>query len=158
MSYCHYWGRPAELAASEFRAFARECVTLRRALGVPLLGLFGGVKICGASGWRRPTFREDGICFNGRPGHEALVIRRVYHQPRRQPGDFGLYWDYVSTSEKPYDDSVVASLLSFKHHFPAAALSSDGGKQDWARGIALYESATGRLAPDFPALRRPVEI
>jgi len=30
--------------------------------------------------------------------------------------------------------------------------SSDGGKSDWARGIALYERATGRQAPGFDAI------
>ena len=60
--------------------------------------------------------------------------------------------DYVKTNEKPYDELVVAVLVSFKHHFPAAALSSDGGERDWARGIALYQRATGRQAPGFGVL------
>jgi len=48
-------------------------------------------------------------------------------------------------------------LVSFKHHFPAAALSSDGGESDWARGITLYERATGRQAPGFGVLTVPPE-
>jgi hypothetical protein len=155
MGYCHYWGRPAELPLSGFRSFVEECVTLRRALGVPFLGLLGGVKICGSLGWGRPIFREDVICFNGRPSHEPLIIYRVFHEPQRKPGDFGLYWDFVKTNQKPYDKLVVATLLSFKHYFPASALSSDGGKEDWAGGIALYERATGRQALGFDVLRAP---
>jgi len=157
MGYCHYWGRPAELPLSTFRSFVAECVTLRRALGVPWLGLFGGVKIGSSFGWGRPIFREDVICFNGRPGCEPLIIYRVFHRLDRKPGDFGLYWDFVKTREEPYDELVVAVLVSFKHYFPASALSSDGGKEDWARGIALYERTTGRQAPGFDVLRAPQE-
>ena len=51
----------------------------------------------------------------------------------------------------------MAVLVSFKHHFPAAALSSDGGERDWARGIALSERATGRQAPGFGVLAVPRE-
>jgi hypothetical protein len=65
--------------------------------------------------------------------------------------------NYVKTNEKPYDELVVAVLVSFKHHFPAAALSSDGGERDWARGIALYQRATGHQAPGFGVLTVPPE-
>jgi len=155
LGYCHYWGRPTELPLGEFRSFAVECGTLRRALGVPVLGLFGGVKIGGSFGYGRPIFREHAIGFNGRPSCEPLVIYRVFHKPQQPLDKFGLYWDYVKTNEKPYDELVVAVLVSFKHHFPAAALSSDGGERDWARGIALYQRATGRQAPGFGVLTVP---
>jgi hypothetical protein len=155
LGYCHYWGRQPELPLIAFRSFVEECVTLRRALGVPRFGLFGGVKIGDSSGWAPPVFREDVICFNGRPGCEPLIIHRVFHQPQREPGDFGLYWDFVKTNAQPYDELVVAVLLSFKHYFPASALSSDGDRRDWARGIALYERATTRQAPEFSTLRTP---
>ena len=92
------------------------------------------------------------IGFNGRPSHEPFVIYRVFHRPEQKLGKFGLFWNFVKTNEKPYDELVVAVLVSFKHHFPAAALSSDGGKSDWARAIALYERATGRQAPGFHAI------
>ena len=157
LGYCHYWGRPTELPLSGFRPFVEECVTLRRALGVPWLGLFGGVKIGDSFGWGRPIFREDVICFNGRPSHEPLIIYRAFHEPQRKPGRFGLYWDFVKTNQKSYDELVVAVLVFFKDYFPASALSSDGGKEDWACGIALYERATGRKAPDFEVLRAPQE-
>ena len=157
MGYCHYWGRPAELPLCGFRALVEECVSLRRVLGVPRLGLFGGVKIGNAFGGGRPIFREDVICFNGRPRHEPLIIHRRFHKPEQDPGRFGLYWDFVKTNQKPYDELVVAVLVSFKMQFPGTALSSDGGKGDWARGLALYERATGRQAPGFDVLARPQE-
>jgi hypothetical protein len=132
-------------------------VTLRRTLGVPWLGLFGGGKIGGSFGWGRPIFREDVVCFNGRPSHEPLIIYRVFHEPQRKSGDFGLYWDFVKTNQKPYDELVVTVLVSLKRYFPASALSSDGGTEDWVPGLGLYERATGRRAPGFDVLRAPQE-
>lgn len=126
-------------------------------LGVPWLGLFGGVKIGDAFGWGRPIFREDVICFNGRPSHQPLVIHRLLHKPQQELGTFDLNWDFVKTNQKPYDELEVAVLVSFKVHFPASALSSDGGKSDWERGIALDERATGRQALGFDVLRAPQE-
>ena len=73
---------------------------------------------------------------------EGMIYRHCYSTP---------------DIEKAYDELVVAVLVSFKHHFPAAALSSDGGERDWARGIALYERATGRQAPSFGVLAVPPE-
>jgi hypothetical protein len=155
MGYCHYWGRPAELSRDRFRAFAAECKQLRTALGVPTLGLFGGVKIGGATGWGKPIFSEETICFNGRPMQETLLIHRVFHHPERETGDYGLHWDFVKTNQAPYDELVVAVLLSFKQFFPETALYSDGGAAEWANGIALYERTTGRTVPAFPILAQP---
>lgn len=155
MSYMHYWGRPAELSRGSFERFAGECKQLRLRLGVPRFGLFGGVKIGGAMGPGEPTFSSECICFNGRPSHETFLIHRAFHHPEREAGDFGLHWDFVATDRKPYDDLVVAVLLSFKHAFPGAALSSDGGEEAWARGVALYERTTGRSVPSLRDLATP---
>ena len=155
MGYCHYWGRPAALSSEHFRAFAEECQQLRVALGVPKLWFFGGVKIGGALGVGKPIFSAETICFNGRPPGETLLIHRVFHRQDRETGDDGLYWDFVKTRQLPYDQLVVAVLLSFKHFFPAAALSSDGGNADWAAGMTLYTQTTGRSVPDFAILATP---
>jgi len=115
------------------------------------------VKIGNAFGQGRPMFREGVISFNGRSSREPLSIHRLIHKPQQEPGRFGLYWDFVKTNQKPYDDFVVAVLVSFKMHFPGAALSSDRGERDWACGIALYERSTGRQAPGFDVLGAPQE-
>ena len=148
MGYCHYWGRPAELPLSGFRPFVEECAKLRRALGVPWLGLFGGVKIGNSFGWGRPIFREDVICFNGRPSHEPLIIYRAFHEPQRKPGKFGLYWDFVKTNQKPYDELVVAVLVSFKNYFPPLRPSPPTGAR--RTGRAASPSTNGP-----PVGRRP---
>lgn len=155
MGYCHYWGRPAVLSRELFRAFAAECHQLRAALGMPKLWFFGGVKIGGALGYGKPIFSAETICFNGRPPGETMLIHRIFHHQERETGDDGLYWDFVKTNQAPYDQLVVAVLLSFKYFFPEVALSSDGGQDDWAAGMALYTQTTGRSVPDFAILATP---
>lgn len=157
MSYMHYWGRPSELSRDCFRLLAGECRKLRQGLGVPWLGFFGGVRIGGVMGSGNPSFTDDTICFNGRPGHETFVLHRVFHKPQQESGLHGLHWDFVGTDRKPYDALVVATLLSFKHHFPESALNSDGGEADWAQGMALYQRVTGRRPPSFRDLAMPVQ-
>jgi len=72
----------------------------------------------------------------------ALVIYRVFHKPQQAPDKFGLYWDFVKTNEKPYDELVVAVLVSFRHHFPAAAFPRTGPR---ATGRAASPSMSGAL-------------
>lgn len=97
LGYCHYWGRPAELSLSGFGTFAQECVRRCRALGVPWLGLLGGVKIGNAFGQGRPMFRQGVISFDGRPSDEPLSIHRLFHKPQQEPDGFNLYWDFVKS-------------------------------------------------------------
>lgn len=155
MSYGHNWGRPTNLPLGQFRKFAQECKQLRHALGIPKLGFIGGVKIGSADGHGRPIFTEDLICFNGRPSHDSFIIHRQFDHPERDVGLYGLHWDFVYTAQKPYDTLVVAVLLSLKYYFPLCALRSDGGEQDWAKGINLYQRVTGRDIPDFRTLGQP---
>ena len=147
MGYCHYWGRPAELSLSGFGTFAQECVRRRRALGVPWLGLLGGEKIGNAFGQGRPMFREDVISCNGRPGHEPLIIHRLFHKPQQESDRFNLYWDFVKTNQTPYDDLVVAALVSFEMHFAGAALSSEGAR---GTGRAVLPSTSAPLVGRRP--------
>ncbi len=66
---------------------------------------------------------------------------------------FHRYWDFVMTGELPYDAVVVAALTSFKVHAPEGRLSSDGGPDEWAAGIALFLEATGPAHPAYAALQ-----
>ena len=155
MSDKHFWGRPLELDGDRFRHLVEDARRLRVGLGVPILGVFGGVRIGGALGTGSPIFGSDTICFNGRPGHESFLILRSFQHPDQETGSDGLHWDGIATAGKPYDTLVVAVLLSFKHHFPEAALYSDGGEREWAAGVALYRKVTGREVPSFSELATP---
>lgn len=157
MGYSHYWGRPKELDPGRFAAFADECRYLRRQAGLPILGLFGGLKIGAELGWGQAIFTGEMVCFNGRPQCEPLTIPRCV-QSSGYAGEYGLFWDGAKTNQLPYDRLVIAVLLAFKHHFPEGALYSDGSRDDWAAGIYLYEHATGRPAPAFADLGKPSPV
>lgn len=55
----------------------------------------------------------------------------------------------IDTDRLPYDSTICACLLAFKHHFPAADITSNGTTKDWANPIALYEFSTDRPAPEL---------
>lgn len=145
MSYGHYWGRTKVIPDVAFQAFADDVRKIIEAVA-PTLGLFGGIKVKGATGFGRPTIDAEHICFNGAPRRETFWISRdvALKSPDQQPDADGVYWDFVKTGQLPYDTVVVAALTSFKVHVPDVRLSSDGGEDEWQAGLALYRRATGR--------------
>lgn len=152
MSYGHYWGRTKTIPSDAFDAVGRDVRQIIEAVA-PTLGLFGGIKVRGATGSGRPIIDADHICFNGSPRRETFWISRdvSLKSPDQAPGEDGIYWDFVKTGQLPYDTVVVATLISLKCHVPDVQLSSDGGAEDWAAGLALYRRATGRQV-DFESL------
>lgn len=154
MGYCHSWGRPKEIAPEVFRAVMDDVQKIVGSVA-PTLGLFGGIRIKGATGAGRPLIDAERICFNGSPACETFWIARDFNTkyPDRTPGDDGLYWDFVKTRQLPYDRVVVAALTALKVHLPATQLSSDGGREEWEPGLALFRTATGRDVA-FDALTR----
>ena len=146
MSYKHYWGRPLELPRDRFRLFAAECRELRQSWACPSSGCSAASALVAPWGTGDPTFTQDAVCFNGRPGYETFLIHPLFHHPAHERGDYDLYWDFVATAQRPYDTLVVAAL-SFKYHFPEAALNSDGGEQDWPEASTCISAR--------PAARRP---
>lgn len=145
MSYGHYWGREKTIRADAFRAVAEDVRTIIAAVA-PTLGLFGGIKVKGATGSGAPIIDADHICFNGSPAKETFWVARdvALKSPTQEPDEHGVYWDFVKTGGLPYDTVVVAALVALKAHVPDLRLSSDGGEEEWAAGMALYERATGR--------------
>lgn len=133
---------------------SRASACLRRQAGMPILGLFGGLKIGAELGWGRAIFTDNMVCFNGRPQYEPLTIPRSL-ESSGDAGEYGLFWDGAKTNQLPCDRLVIAVLLALKHHFPESALYSDGNRDDWAAGIYLCEHATARPAPAFADLGKP---
>lgn len=152
MSYGHRWGRPRTIPDATFNAIADD-VRAIIAHVAPALGLFGGIKVRGAMGGGRPIIDAEHICFNGAPPRDTFWMSKDFttKNPDREPGDDGLYWDFVMTGELPYDRVVVAALTSFKVHLPEGRLHSDGGPDEWAAGMALFRDTTGREV-DFDLL------
>jgi hypothetical protein len=63
----------------------------------------------------------------------------------------------VKTNQKPYDDLVVAALVSFEMHFAGAALSSEGGKRDGRAVLPLRARrwSAGARSMSWARHRRP---
>ena len=150
MGYCHNWGRPMEVSPEIFSSYVEEVKKLRRAIRPTFWFFGGGIKITGAMGWGPPEFKSEIINFNGRPMCENFLITRNYSTKYKDPSpnDDGLFWDYVKTNERPYDVLVTAALLSFRHHVPEVLIESSGDRDDWQKGIALYERVTQRKVPE----------
>ena len=77
---------------------------------------------CGGNDY--PIANDEEICFNGVEGEgcEDMVISR-FPKP-----------DFCKTARLPYDKIVTAVLVAFKHHFPKAEISSDGGIDGFKEG------------------------
>lgn len=61
----------------------------------------------------------------------------------------------IKTDRMPYDVTIGACLLAFKHHFPAASITSDGNLQDWKPAMGLYGFTTEREVPKLD-LQHPI--
>jgi hypothetical protein len=100
---------------------------------------------------KAPQIDGKAIRFNGigDDGHETFDLRRV---PDVHPLDAGepTAFAFCKTECKPYDVLVCAVLLAARHHLGnAIQVASDGTRHDWLPGIARYEAATGRKAPNI---------
>lgn len=141
MGFTRYFFRPAVLAKEGFTLFAAEVQTIFAAAEAM------GITLAGGHGEGKAEADAEGVWFNGsaelREDFETLYIAQ--EESGRVDAD-GLIHGFCKTERRPYDAAVVAVLLSLKHHFPMVRFESDGGPEDLAQGVALYEQATGRAA------------
>jgi hypothetical protein len=153
MGYCHYWKSPSVLPLFEFSHFSEDVRRLVSSVK-PRWFLFGGIRITGGDGAGAPLISEEQIRFNGRPRFETFWIARDFRvqNPTRAPSEDGVFEDFVKTQRLPYDTVVTAALIALKHHFPEVEIASDGGRDEWAKGISLYSEVLGRPIPEkgFP--------
>ncbi len=149
MGYSHAWARTADIPAAEFEAWLGD---LRRIIATarPLLGLFGGIRVSGSAGFGAPVLGPTLVAFNGSAlfsqAHESFIVHRSFRDYRAdaKPDADGLFWDACKTAQKPYDTVVVAALLAFLERVASARLSSDGARDDWQAGAALFHRALRR--------------
>jgi hypothetical protein len=140
MGYTHYWQRTDEPTPDE--AFGR---TLLDTKAIIKTAGEQGIAIAGWDGEGEPELTEGLIRFNGvapDEDYETFVFTPTHR-------DF----EFCKTScVRPYDAVVCAVLIAAKHHYGGALrVNSDGewdAEDEWMRGRALYEAATGRPAGD----------
>ena len=61
-----------------------------------------------------------------------------------------MVFSFCKTAFKPYDVTVCAALIAFKHRLgPDATVSSDGNDPDWEDGRMLATVACGKWANEY---------
>lgn len=148
--YSHYWrwhARPDPAALGRCVDDMSRIVEARRELLADEQGrtqaqaVFRSTQIFGDAGTPLPEIHFNGI---GDAGHEAFGFPLA---PFTAAGDPG--FQFVKTAAKPYDEVVVACLLTARDCFPGEtlSLSSDGQwPSSFLQGAALYERVLGRKA------------
>lgn len=137
MNYSHYLFFPSHMDEIAFLRFAQDAkAILHIAPDVAML--------CGDG--EGPVVLNDRMLIVGSLLNPSPFSRLRLSLDRPAPT-----WRYpltlVKTDRKPYDSTIGALLLAFKHHFPAASITSDGDLSDWAEAMTIYSFATEREAP-----------
>jgi hypothetical protein len=123
MGYTHYWRVNGKISQDVFEIFAKECEVLANVSGIAI------VEGLGDSG-TLPEFTENLVSFNG----EGSDSHETFYFNINSVG-----FNFCKTQEKPYDEVVTACLILANYYFNFVEVSSDGDKQDWAMGIALFK-------------------
>lgn len=101
--------------------------------------------LCGEYPDRPPVLSENTLILGSKHNTSPFSLLKLsLHEPwpaHRFP------MTIVRTDRHAYDRFVCACLMAFKHHFPAAEITSDGSRKEWAGAIAMYEFITERSAP-----------
>jgi len=137
MGYTHYWTQTRNLTTTDMIDVAESFRKIEKASGVKILGWDGSGK---------PEVNARTIGFNGAgdDGHETFRIHAKRELPFEGATRERLGWAFCKTAYKPYDIVVTALLtvLAAKYGFD---VSSDGGPDDWDKGVKLASKALGEV-------------
>lgn len=135
MGYTHYWR--VKPNADEV-AYQSALADIRRLIENSSVRLGDGM------GESSPEVGE-GISFNGwREDGDDCETFSLPHSL----SDLGNF-DFCKTDRRPYDVVVVAALAVLKERLgECVEVTSDGGADDWERGVLLASETLGRLVPN----------
>lgn len=92
----------------------------------------------------------------GSGSYETFCIEQI--QKRYENEDEPLLLDCTKTNFRPYDLTVTACLIAFKHHFGSQVkVSTDGQEKDWIDGRILVFNTLG-YGMDTDIFAEPTEI
>lgn len=164
MGYTHYWTLKTDIDPERWGGFTALAGKVLAATTVPVAKRrHGYMDEKGAI--MPPAVSRIEVSVNGlgSQGGEGFTMLRMASEPSEVPEDGRDF--SCKTEERPYDEVVTALLLAAKESFGRdIEVSSDGEWRDWTKGRALFEKATGRVAPcPWPEVavaseERPVDI
>lgn len=102
-----YWRRVRELDLTVFAAASEQCRIV-----CDVLTKDGGIVLEGVRPAKAPTFSDAKIEFNGVPGVEPFVVRRVSVGRDRE----GKVFEFCKTHGMSYETAIIACLHVLKHH------------------------------------------
>lgn len=136
MGYTHYF--PGLTATADVIEDARKIIAA------------SPVTICGPDGQGLPILNEaEGIRLNG--FEAAGEAYETFHLRGTDEPPYPDMWNFCKTENQPYDVVVTAILIAAAVREPdlaAASVRSDGRWDNWAAGVALFESAVRPLSED----------
>lgn len=85
----------------------------------------------------------DEATGKGSGSYETFAIDVIEKQSEWNKGE-KLIFNFTKTAYRPYDLTVTACLIAFKHHFgDVVKVSSDGEEKDWMDGRVLCNNVLG---------------
>ncbi len=148
MGYTHYWYTPDDLDLPAYRRGVLDAARILQASPVPLADFKGDGE--------KPEINERRIAFNGRDddAHETcdFDLDPLNSPDAWRAGD-GRLFNFCKTAHKPYDVVVVAVLATIHARCPGLDVSSDGGPDDWTKGVDL-----ARRILDDPTIEIPAGV
>lgn len=132
MGYTHYWNHTPRCEDDVWKTVRIIVKQIFDITHVPLQYEYDSPK--------PPVVDGMGIRFNGveDDGHETFFFDKE---------DSG--FNFCKTACKPYDEVVVAVLITLARHYPGFAWTSDGDYEDFKAGGLLYEQASGLTLPPY---------
>jgi hypothetical protein len=128
-----------DISYIKFAAIASSIITHAEQSGIALADASG--EKLGAWEVSNETVRLNGY---GADSHETFEVSR-------DSSIYGIH--FCKTNEKPYDVVVTALLIALTDAYgDSADVKSDGYPEEWAKGLELFESATGLVGAVPPGV------
>jgi hypothetical protein len=143
MGYTHYYSRTLDSNDPELYDKVRKGF-----IELVKQAELNGITVADAFGEKAGAWQADGerISFNGL-GEESCETFSFSQIVPKQPDwreNEKTYFDFTKTNYRAYDALVCATLILIKDVYGSQVeVSSDGGWEDWAEGVALYNSVFG---------------
>jgi hypothetical protein len=144
MGYTHYYTQKKPFTHKDWHSFTEFVEKLTHYKPT----------ICGPDGYERPIINESDVMFNGdgKDAHESFHVSRNICDGDDEKG-IPKGFRFCKTLMKPYDTSVVASLIFlYNQNRSRFVFQSDGTTSNWHEGLYLCRAVYPHLDLTIPDL------